>query len=400
MRVVDVLAFAARALAGSRLRAGLSLLGVAIGVAAVIVLTALGEGARRYVIGQFATLGTNLIAVVPGRTETTGVVPGVIGIPNDLTLEDAEAVSRQIPGVTAVAPISMATETVSHAELSRQVAVIGTSEDYLRVRDLAVTRGSFLRPGDLHRGSAEVVLGSKVAVELFPDSDPLGAVVRVGDWRMRVIGVMEPTGTQLGVDLDEIVIVPVASGMKMFNRSSLFRILVRVNAYSDLDSARDRVRSLLIERHGEEDISVLTEEALVSTFSSILATLTLVLGAIAAVSLVVAGLGIMNVMLVSVSERTSEVGLLRALGTHRRQVTAVFLTEAILLSGLGGLVGLGLGWLAVRLMVRLFPALPAAPPLWAVVAALSVSLGVGVFFGLLPARQAARLDPVLALGKK
>jgi putative ABC transport system permease protein len=400
MPLADLTRFAWQALSGHRLRSALSLLGVAIGVTAVIVLTALGEGARRYVIEQFASLGTNLLVVVPGRTETTGAVPGVIGVPNDLTLDDATAVLRGVRLARQVAPISMGTETVSHGDRQRQVAVVGTSRSYLAVRDLHVGQGSFLPAGELDRGAAVVVLGAKVARELFPGEDPLGAVVRVGAWRLRVIGVMAPIGTQLGVDLDEVVLVPVATGLRMFNRRSLFRILVRVAAYSDLDAARQQVRALLAERHGEEDFTALSEDALVSTFASILGALTLALAGIAAVSLTVAGLGIMNVMLVSVSERTGEVGLLRALGAGRRQIAAVFLLEAVFLSALGGLAGLAAGWALVRLLVRLYPALPASPPAWAVAAAVTVSLLVGAVFGLTPARHAARLDPVAALGRR
>jgi len=400
MLTAEYTRFALRALSGHRLRSGLSLLGVAIGVMAVVVLTALGEGARRYVIDQFASLGTNLIIVVPGRTETTGAVPGMVGVPNDLTLDDAEALGRQVPGVLHVAPISMGTETVAHGELRRQVAVIGTSHEYLDVRDVEIARGSFLPPGELARGRALIVLGQRVAEELFPGTDPVGSVVRVGDWRMRVIGVMAPMGTHLGVNLDEIVLVPAATALRMFDRRSLFRVLVRVNAYSDLDLARDNARALLTDRHDEEDFTILSEEALISTFSQILAVLTLALGAIAAISLTVAGLGIMNVMLVSVAERTGEVGLLRALGVSRRQVAAVFLSEAVLLSSLGGLVGLAGGLGLVRILVELYPALPAAPPNWAVTSALVLSIAVGAVFGFLPARRAAQLDPVLALRGK
>lgn len=400
MSLVDALRFALRALAGSRLRTLLSLLGVAIGVAAVIILTALGEGARLYVVGQFSNLGTNLVVVMPGRTETTGVVPGVIGTPNDLTLADAEAIGRHVRQTLYVAPISMATETISFGERRRQIAVVGTTRAYLDVRDLSLRKGQFLAPGEADRGSAQVVLGANVARELFAAANPVGAVVRVGSWRMRVIGVMEPTGTQLGVNLDEIVLIPVATALRMFNKSSLFRILIRLKGYADLDQGSQAVRQLLHERHGEEDFSVLSEEALASTFSSILTALTLALGAIAAISLSVAGLGVMNVMLVSVSERTGEIGLLRAVGVARRQVMQVFLFEAVMLSTLGGLVGLAVGFGGVRLLVQLFPAFPAAPPTWAVTAALAVSLAVGGLFGFLPARRAAQLDPIVALGRK
>lgn len=399
MSTVDLLRFATGALTGARLRSLLSLFGVSIGVAAVVILTALGEGARRYVVDQFSTLGTNLLAVVPGRTETTGMLPGVIGTPNDLTLDDALAVSRGVAQARLVAPIAMGTDVVSHGELQRQVAVIGTNRQYLEVRDLKLGYGSFLPAGELDRGAAIVVLGHAVARELFPVSEPVGSIVRVGEFRMRVIGVLAPTGTQLGVNLDELVMVPTATAMRMFDKRSLFRLLVKVNAYDDIETAREAVRQLLLERHGEEDFTVQTEEALASTFSSILSALTFALAGIAAVSLSVAGLGIMNVMLVATSERTPEIGLLRALGAGRRQILSAFLIEAVLLAGCGGVLGLVLGGLAVRLMVGLFPALPAVPPLWAVISAFTVSLLVGAVFGLLPARRAADLDPVEALAK-
>lgn len=400
MRVGDLFGFASRALSGHRLRTALSLGGVAIGVAAVILLTALGEGARRYVMDQFATLGTNLMVILPGRTETTGAVPGVVGVPNDLTLADMDALAQRLHGARYVAPLAMGTETVSFGERRRQVAILGTTHHFLQVRDLKIGRGRFLPEGDTAESAALVVLGATVADELFGVQDPVGEIVRVGDWRMRVIGVMSPVGTQLGIDLDDVVLVPAATNLRMFNKTSLFRIFVRLSAYTDIDRMKQRARELMIERHGEEDFTILTEESLVSTFSSILNALTLALGAIAAISLSVAGLGIMNVMLVAVSERTGEVGLLRALGVRRGQIAAVFLVESVLLSSLGGAVGLGLGWLAVHILVRVFPALPASPPVWAVIAAVVVSIGVGAFFGFLPARRASLLDPAAALGRK
>jgi putative ABC transport system permease protein len=395
----EVLRFALQALGGHRLRTGLSLVGVAIGVAAVVMLTALGEGARVYVVDQFASLGTNLLVVLPGRTETTGSF-GIGGVPNDLTLDDTLAVSRNIAEASLVAPMAMGTVEVSHRERSRQVAVIGTTHEYQELRELTLARGEFLPPDELFRGGSVAVLGHLIARELFPHADPLGEIVRVGDWRMRVIGVMAPQGTKFGFDFDDLVIVPASTSMRMLNRSSLFRILVQVNTHADLDVARDRVRDLLTERHREEDITVVTQDALVSTFSGILATLTLVVGAIGAISLTVAGIGIMNVMLVSVSERTREIGLLKAVGVGRRQILTVFLTEAALLSTAGGLVGLAIGWGAVRLAVGLFPTLPASPPQWAVITAFAVSVAVGIVFGLLPARQATRLDPVRALSQR
>ena len=396
MTAADLFTFCLRALSGHRLRTALSLLGMAIGVAAVITLTALGEGARRYVIDQFASIGSNLLIVIPGKTETTGI-PGMAAAANDLTLEDARAIVRDIPEAEKIAPLVIGTETVSHGARRRQVAVVGSNHELLEVRRLSLSHGEFLPAEELRRGRPVVVLGIKTAHELFPGEEPVGQVVRIGGWRMRVIGVLTAKGTQLGADIDETATVPVATAMRMFDRRSLFRIMIQVRQGADLEAVKARVIRLLAERHDEDDVTVLTQDAVVSTFSQILTALTLVLGAIAAISLSVAGIGIMNVMLVSVSERTREVGLLRALGVRRRQVLAVFLTESALLSACGGLLGLAAGWGAVRVLVRIFPALPASPPVWAVAAALVLSLGVGVLFGWLPARRAARLDPVEAL---
>jgi putative ABC transport system permease protein len=400
MNLADLLRFAWRALAGHRLRSTLSLLGMAIGVAAVVVLTALGEGARRYVSNQFANLGTNLLIVVPGKTETTGAFPGIGGVPHDLTLEDYQALLRDLTVIRRGAPLAMATATVSRGERRRQVAVAGSTHDFLEVRQLKMARGRFLPEMELDRGAPVAVLGSKTARELFPGEDPLGKVVRIDDLRVRVLGVLAPRGVQLGLDLDDLAIVPVATAMRLFNRTSLFRILLELQTHGDLEATAAQVVRILSERHGEEDVTCFTQDAVLSSLSGILTVLTLALVAIASVSLAVAGIGIMNVMLVSVSERTSEVGLLKAVGVAPRQVVAVFLTEAALLALAGGLAGLLFGWLIVEAIVKVYPDLPAQAPARAVAAALAVSLIVGVTFGVLPARRASRLDPILALARR
>ena len=399
MSPTDLLRFSLKGLTGHGLRSALSLLGVMIGVAAVVVLTGLGEGARLYVVNQFASLGTNLLIVLPGKTETSGTF-GIGGVPNDLTLEDAQAIDRFIRSARRVAPLSMANEEVSFGERRRQVAIFGTTSEYKEARRLEMARGEFLPEGEMFRGSPVVVLGQKSARALFDGENPIGQPVRIGEFRVRVIGVLAKQGVKMGVDFDDIALVPVATAMKIFNRHSLFRILVQVRTHADLDIAKADVVNLLIERHEEEDITVVTQDAVLTTFSGILAALTMALGAIAAVSLAVAGVGIMNVMLVSVSERGREIGLLKALGVGRRQILAVFLTEAAALSTTGGLLGLGIGYLLLELLMQLYPAFPASPPLWAVAAALVTSTGVGVVFGVLPARRATRLDPVAALAGK
>ncbi len=399
MTLPELFRFALRGLTGHGLRTALSLLGVSIGIAAVLVLTALGEGAKQYVVGQFQSLGTNLLIVLPGKTETSGSF-GIGGVPNDLTLEDAEAIERFVPQARRVVPISMGTEEVAAGALSRQIAVIGSTPDYLKARQLQMASGEFLPDDEFSRGAAVTVLGHKAARELFRGEDPVGKVVRIGGWRMRVIGVLAQQGVKLAINFDDVAIVPVATGMRMFNRSSLFRILIQAHAHTDLDLARQRVLELITERHEEEDVTVVTQDAVADTFAGILGMLTLFVTGIAAVSLSVAGFGIMNVMLVSVSERTKEIGLLKAVGVARRQILAAFVTEAAIISGLGGLLGLALGFGLVYLGVRLFPVFQASPPGWAIAAAMAVSLGVGVAFGMLPAWRATRLDPVLALGRR
>jgi putative ABC transport system permease protein len=400
MTPTDTLLFSFRALWGHRLRTLLSLGGMSIGVAAVVLLTALGEGARLYVIEQFAGLGGNLIVALPGRNETTGAFPGLAGVPNDLTLQDAEALLRGVPEIARVSPMVAATDSIGYRERRRDVAVLGTSHSMMEVMGLKLGRGRFLPSGDLRQGGSEAVLGFKTARELFKEEDPLGKTIRIGESRARVVGVMAESGLQVGVDINDIVLIPVATAMRIFNRSSLLRLMAQTHAYEDLSRAEKQMRAILLERHGEEDFSILTQDSVISALSTILTVLTAAVAAIAAISLSVAGVGIMNVMLVSVSERTSEVGLLKAIGAARGQILRIFLTEAALLSLAGTAVGLFFGYVGARLVVAAFPTFPAQPPLWATGAAIAVGLVFGVLFGILPARRATRLEPVAALARR
>ncbi len=397
MKLGDLVEFAFTALARHRLRTGLSLLGIAIGVSAVVILTALGEGARLYVADQFAALGSNLLMIVPGDNHTTGMFPGSEGVPNDLTLEDARVLRRAEPRVRHMAPISTGNETVAHRERRRQATVLGSTSELLQVRQLKMSSGRFLPAGDLERGGQMVVLGATVADELFGTESPVGGVVRIGDWRMRVIGVLSREGMQIGVNMDDVVVVPVATVMQMFNRTSLFQILLKMQGGADLDATCVRVQQVLTERHHEDDVSCITQESVVASLSTILTTLTLTLSGIAAISLCVAGVGITNLMLVSVSERTQEVGLLKAVGAGTGQILGVFLGEAVLLATSGGLLGLAVGWVAVRALVWVYPAFPATTPYWATATVLGLSACLGALSGVLPARRAAGLEPVAAL---
>jgi putative ABC transport system permease protein len=395
---LDLVRFVTGALSGHRLRTLLSTLGVAIGVTAVVTLTSLGVGAREYVTDQFASLGTDLLIVVPGRSETTGALPGMGGTPRDLTLDDAFSITRRVRGVGEVAPLLLANETVSAGERSRNVAIVGTTAEFVAVREVRMGRGEFLPAGDWDRGTPVAVLGQQLADELFPVESPVGRVVRIGEYRMRVVGVLADQGVNVGINFDDLALVPVATSLRVFDRTSLSRVMVKVAPGSDLGAVERQIRELLVERHaGEEDFTLITQDALLSSFAAIFNALTLAIAGIAAISLTVAGIGIMNVMLVSVSERTAEIGLLKAVGVRSRQILAAFLLEAVLLSSAGGLLGLAAAWAMLAALRALYPAFPAAAPLWAVWAALGVSVAVGVAFGVLPARNATRLDPIAAL---
>jgi putative ABC transport system permease protein len=387
MRFLDLLRFASGGLRGHRLRASLSLLGVAIGVASVVLLTSLGEGARLYVTGEFASLGANLLIIIPGKTETKGLAPLVSTAPHDLTMQDAAALLQRVPAIRRVAPLVAGTATLLAGEHSREI------------RHLKMAGGRFLPP-DLPE-AALCVIGAKLQRELFAEQNPLGQWVRIGEWRFRIIGVIAPRGTSLGMDMDDVVEIPVETALRLFNRTGLYRILAEVGSHYEVPQAEQAVLAVLRERHaGQDDVTVLTEDAVLSTFDQILRALTAALTGIAAISLAVAGLGIMNVMLVSVSERTREVGLLKAIGATQAQVVAVFLVEAAVLSTAGGGLGLALGLAAGGGLQRLYPDFPIHPPGWAIGAALVVSCCVGLLFGILPARNAARLNPVEALMRR
>jgi putative ABC transport system permease protein len=402
MRSADLLAFAVGAARGNRVRTALLMLAMAIGVAAVVTLTALGDGARRYVVREFSAIGSNLVIVLPGRTETGGINPGsfVSGTPRDLTIDDAQALLRA-PAVRRVAPLVVGTSELSAGGRLREGMVVGSTAEFIEVRQFRMAQGQFLPREDWGRGSPVMVLGAKVRAELFPSEPALGRFVRVGDRRFRVIGVLASTGSGLGMNTDDLAIVPVSVALAMFNTNSLFRILVEARNRDAIDAAKRQVGEIIQARHDDEqDVTVITQDAMLATFDKLLGTLTLGVAGIAAISLGVAGILVMNVMLVSVAQRRSEIGLLKALGASGGTIRLAFLVEAALLSAAGAVFGYGLGLAGAALIRWLYPLFPAYPPDWAVLAGLGTALCTGVLFGVLPARNAARLDPVAALARR
>jgi len=385
---------------------------MAIGVASVILLTALGEGARRYVTNEFASLGSYLLIVLPGRSETTGGPPPLLGqTPRDLTLEDAlsltrhSAIRRVAPITVGSAPVSwkhrVGSAPVSWKHRDREVTILGSTEALFEIRHLSMAQGRFLPAGDPTRGEAVCVIGYKLKKELFGNQSPLGQWVRIGERRFRVIGELAKKGQSLGLDMGDVAVVPVSSAQTLFNTSSLFRILVQANGRDAISRAKETILTTIRERHeGEDDVTVITQDALLSTFDRILVTMTLSVAGIAAVSLSVAGILIMNVMLIAVSQRTSEVGLLKAIGAPGTQILRLFLIESAILSLVGAGFGVFLAILGTWGLARVFPRFPFTIPIWALFAAVFVALLTGLVFGVLPAKRAAKLDPVEALSRR
>ena len=402
MRSADLIRFARDAATGNPLRASLLVLAMAIGVAAVVVLTALGDGARRFVMNEFSSLGSNLVIVLPGRSQTGGFNPGnaITNTTRDLTIDDAQALQRA-SAVNRVAPMAVGTSEISAGGKLREVIVAGTVAQYAQMRMLTLAQGRFLSPGDWRRGAAEAVIGSKVRDEIFGSAPAQGQLVRIGDRRFRVVGVMGSSGQGLGMNTDELVFVPVSLAQAMFNSNTLFRILVEATGRDAIGAAKQQVADIIQLRHeGEQDVTVVTQDAVLATFDRLLGALTLGVAGIAAISLAVAGILVMNVMLVSVSQRTAEIGLLKALGATGGRIRLLFLAEASMLSLTGAVAGYVLGQLAAALIRQLYPTFPAYPPDWAVFAGLATALITGILFGVLPARRAAKLDPVQALSKR
>jgi putative ABC transport system permease protein len=365
----------------------------------VVLLTALGDGARRYVTGQFSALGTNLLIVIPGRSETVGGPPPVMGeTPRDLSLNDYAAVAR-LPSVQRVVPVMVGAANVSTlAGVEREVTLLGVTSDMLEVRKLSMAQGHFLPPQAVDRAAAVSVLGPKLARELFGNTNPLGQWVRVGDRRFRVIGLLANTGVSVGQDFNDMALIPVASAQALLNTQGLFRLLIEVRDGSGMDAAKAAVRGAIMALHeGEDDVTLITQDSVVATFDRILNAITYALTVISAISLLVAGILIMNVMLVTVAQRKGEIGLLKALGARTAEIRRLFLLEAVMLSLTGASLGVIAGYGIATLVALRYPDFPVAVPWWGALSAVITALAFGLFFGVWPARRAALLDPVQAL---
>jgi putative ABC transport system permease protein len=399
MNFFETFRVAFEAIESNKVRSGLTMLGVIIGVMAVILLVSIGEGARIYITKELTGLGTNLLIITPGKTTTSGGFhPPSAGTVRKLTYDDSLALRRRAWLLSDAVPIVFGTGRVKYLNQGRDTTIIGTTPEFERVRNLFVDIGSFVTEQDVDTKAKVVVLGRTVKDELFGQENPLGKVVLLSDARYRVTGVMRKKGTSLGWDIDDVVFIPVTSGQELFDTDGLFEILASTPRSEDVDRAISQIKDILKRRHAhKEDFTIMTQGAMLSTMNTILSVLTAVLGGIAGISLLVGGIGIMNIMLVSVRERTREIGIRKALGARNSDIMAQFMIEAVTLSGAGGIIGIIVGTGIAFLIPVFVDALPTSVSAWSIVMAFSFSAAVGVFFGVYPARKAALQDPIQAL---
>jgi putative ABC transport system permease protein len=397
MTTRDLLGFAGAAVVAHRLRSALTVLGIVIGIASVILLTAVGEGMREYIATEFAQFGTNLLQINPGRTTTGGMPTPMGSTVRKLTIEDAEAI-RRLPGVEHVLPLGFGQARVEAGARGRSVYVYGVTSEVPVVWKFQVGQGRFLPEGDPRRGAPVAVLGPTLARELFGAANPLGGHVRIGGRRFQVIGVMAPKGQLLGFDIDDSAYIPVASAVELFNQDGLVEIDVLFSHAAGSGPIVDAIRRLLMDRHdGVEDFTIVTQAQMLDAVDRILGIVSWAVSGIGAISLVVGAIGVLTIMWITVGERTSEIGLLKAVGAAPADILLMFLSEATMLSGAGGVIGVAAGFGLAGLVRTAYPGMPFAVSLPYVGAALVTSVLVGLACGVLPARRATRLDPVEAL---
>lgn len=402
MDIVESVKMAATTLVANKLRSSLTMLGIIIGNASVIAMIGIGEGAQKYIAKELESLGPNVLFVIPGNRETQRVS---LDLPKTLVLEDAKAIASQVPSIETVTAESNSRQLVTYGNKNANINIIGTTPEFLSVRKFEVDRGRFLTDLDLKRSNLVAVMGADLANRLFGTVDPVGQQVRIKNVTFQVIGVMAAKGSNLGVDYDDAVLIPLTTqANRISGRTSPFGIeltylVAAAKSADSVDAAEFQITNLLRLRHkltGEDDFTIRTQKDAMETVGKITGALTVMLAAIAGISLFVGGIGVMNIMLVSVTERTQEIGLRKAIGAREQDILLQFMIEAVILSAAGGVVGtlVGVGGI---LLVGAFSPLQGGISATAIILAVGVSGGIGLFFGVVPARRAAKLDPIVAL---
>ena len=396
MKFKDLFLFSSFSIISQKMRSFLTSLGIAIGVICVIFLTGLGQGLQSYIVSQFTQFGSNIISIVPGKTETMGMPLGIFGTVKPLTFEDAKALER-LPVIDVAVPVSAGNGEIEYGEKMRRSMVVGTGADYDVIVDATDMLGEYLPHDNPKSPRSLAVLGPEMRDELFGDVNPLGELVRVNSERFRVIGVLPPKGDFLGFNLDDAIYIPMAKFQSMFNLNNFQELdVVHYERYTT-EEAVASIKRLIIDRHGSEDVTITTQANMLETLNDIMQWLKFTVAAFGGISLLVGGVGIFTIMTVAVNERTSEIGVLRAVGASQKKIRDVFLLESIFLAILGAVLGLSIGFAAIYVALLFYPDMPIAIAWDYIVYAVLISLSIGLLAGFLPARAAAQLDPVEAL---
>lgn len=397
MPISEVILLAFEAFLANKLRAGLTMLGMIIGVGAVVLLVSIGNGAKNFITHEFEGMGTNLVMVQPGKTDKSTFGPPVGGSRQRLTLGDVDALERQAVNLEAVTGVMFGAATVKRFDRAANVNVLGASEKLPRIFNIRIQSGEYFSQ-ELDFGRKVAFLGYRVTKTLFTDESPLGQLIKVNGSEYRVVGYAQKSGESLGFNIDNIVFVPVKSAMRLFNDEKLFGIRAKAKAKASVDDAVAEIKAILKQRHnGDEDFTVITQHQMIQTMGTILGMLTYVLGGIAMISMLVGGIGIMNIMLVSVTERTREIGIRRAVGAKRSDILKQFLAEAIALSLFGGMIGL-LGSVFLTYAIYWYnQKFDTRAPVWIMIPAFALSSLIGIIFGVWPARKASKIETIEAL---
>ncbi len=396
MGLVDLISLSFRTVISHKLRSCLTALGLIIGIASVIILTSIGQGVHSYVLSEFTQFGTNLLAVFPGKTTTLGLSGATISTVRPLSLEDAQSLSK-LDNIIAALPLVQGNARIEAGNKQRRTTVLGVGASVPEVWKIKVVNGRFLPGNEQTNPRAFAVLGHKLAVELFNDKNPVGQRLRIGTDRFRILGVMEKKGQMLGFDMDDTIYIPTAKALELFDRESVMEIDLLYNSNSAVKTIENSVKRLLISRHGREDFTLITQDQMLKSMNSILNILTLSVAALGSISLLVGSVGILTIMTIAVTERVSEIGLLRAIGAEQGIIFKLFLSEAIVLSFIGGAAGVFLGIVLVQVIGFAVPALPVQLAWFYIMAAFAISFLIGMVAGVVPAIKAARLNPLDAL---
>lgn len=395
VNLFDLIKNAFIALRANKLRSILTMLGVIIGVSSVILLVSIGQGLQKYLNDQFDAMGTNIIAVMPGSFGGEG---GFSGAPNiqgsKLSMDHVRDLEKLGPPITAVAPVFESAEVAVYQKKEVGITIIGSTENYNKVRTLNMAKGRFLSAADLDSARRVAVIGPSLAEKLFGSLDPIGKEFTLADRKFEVIGISEKLGSMMGIDIDKVAYVPITTAQKVIGFNNLMEIMLKFDDPKNTTQAQRLVKNYFLKKLTKDQFSLMDQAQMLSTINNILGVLTLALGGIAAISLFVGGIGIMNIMLVSVTERTKEIGLRKAVGATPKAILSQFLTESIILSCGGGLIGVLIGWGVSLILNRFFPT---EVTLWSVFLAFVVSATVGIIFGIAPAIRASKLNPIVAL---